>query len=253
MNRRLLPLLLILLLLLSTLTGCAGSGDFSGAPGGGQEGGTGQTGGGQSLSPEEQKLQTAVDPSSVFLPDIREFLYIRPSTDKNYYADGHQFQWNGSIPIAAYEDVEKELTALLTQPRYQLELADSFTDPHYGNHVQRYLYRYTGTNESITLLPEKYEEYEFHVRLTLSRYLAPNYDPEYFKITLEFNRNFQLEDPGIRTGRDITFLRDGGTGAVITKAPEGGSDSDGGSNEKEWCTPCGGRGDCKYCHGDGER
>jgi len=181
----------------------------------------------------------AVDPSSKLLPNVFTFLYH----DRSYQTDGghgRKISCNGSHPGASLEPVREELLALLDEEQYQLELADSWINPHYsGIEMQQFFYLYTGTAEGMQTLTDKYEEHEYHVMLQMTYYP----DGNYFKLSLSYCNQFDVVDPGKRTVWDIGH---DGEGGPLTSPPDGGSDF------WEKCSACHGSGDCTHCGGDGE-
>ena len=185
----------------------------------------------------------AVDPSSKLLPDVFTFLYH----ERSYQTDGshgRKISCNGSHPGTSFEPVLEELLTLLDEDKYQLELTDSWINPHYsGIEMQQYFYIYTGTAEGMETLVDKYEEHEFHVMLQMTYYP----DGDYFKLSLSYCNQFDVEDPGKRTVWDIEH---DGEGGPLTSPPDSGGDS--GSDFWEKCPACHGSGNCTHCGGDGE-
>lgn len=189
----------------------------------------------------------AVDPASKLLPDIFAFLYH----DRSYKTDGghgRKISCNGSHPGASFESVKEELLALLAEEQYQLELVDSWINPHYSS-CEKYdfFYRYTGTAEGMKTLTDKYGEHEFHVMLTMTYFPEYEYDYDHFKLSIYYCDRFDVEDPGKRTAWDIEH---DGEGGPLTSPPE--TSSGNGSDFWEKCSSCHGSGNCTHCGGDGE-
>lgn len=184
----------------------------------------------------------AIDPASKLLPDIFAFLYHDRSA-KTSGTHGRESSCNGSHPGASFEGVRGELLALLEEEQYQLELVDSWINPHYSNiEMHDYFYTYTGTAGGFELLTDKYGEKRFHVMLRVTYY--PEYD--YFKLSMTYNRAFDVVDPGKRTVWDIEH---DGKGGPLTDPPESAGS---GSDFWEKCSACHGSGKCTHCSGKGE-
>ncbi len=197
--------------------------------------------------PSHQTLQNvrdvALDPSSKLLPDIEAFVYHEASTRRGFYSDGLIREWNGSMPAVAYETVRDEILSLLLSDKYQLELVQDGKNPRYAIDMHDYYFSYTGTSDEITGLVDEKDGIEFDVRFRISLY--PEYD--YFKMSIAFHKNFDVEDPIVRTSRDIT---ENGEGGIITTPPEASGDD--GNDFFKKCSACHGSGDCTHCGGDDE-
>lgn len=187
-------------------------------------------------------LLTTVPKDSKLLPDIREFLYYSPSRDRNFRADGHEYAYNGSLPFAAFETVRQELLDLLQSKRYQLSMRDPVINPHYNNRCTDYYFDYTGDSPDIVSLMDEYDEESFDVRLRLSSYEEYGY----FKLSIVFCKYFELEDPGVRTTRNIDPKSEGEVLPPDYQNTQQGSDSD----FFEKCSACHGSKKCTHCGGD---
>ena len=135
--------------------------------------------------PEEEPI----DPNSAVLPDIADFL-LHDKDFSKAYSDGGSRYTLGPIPDAAYEDVVAEITALLEEPRYQLELDDiyiSYNSDDSGE-THEYYYHYNGTNPDIFYVEHEQDEVSFHVMLKVYNL---SYNDETFDVGLFFCKNFE--------------------------------------------------------------
>ena len=184
---------------------------------------------------------------SLLLPCLEDFLYRECTRTADHYAYGdmygreEQFQ---NMPLAAYETVREEVVELLCKPLYQLRLLESRENAHYDLTAYDYYFEYTGTNENITPITDKYEQkYTFDVMV---RFL-PNEETDKFQLYLFYNQNFEPAVTSYHTTRDVSR---GGDGSQL---PADHQPSDSGDSQwREKCSSCHGSGKCTHCGGDGE-
>ncbi|MBQ9108686.1 MAG: hypothetical protein IJY02_01500 [Oscillospiraceae bacterium] len=213
--------------------------------------------------PEEELLpeEEPIDPNSVLLPDLADFLLLEKDFNKAYSSGGKRYTV-GPMPDAAYEDVVAEIMALLEEPRYQLEpegVDSSYNDDGSGE-SHDYYYRYTGTNPNIFYVDHEWKDVSFHVMLKV---YDLDYDDGNFDIGLFFCENFEEEITGKYTTRRTDKDSDGGLRGP-DEFPQKQPESNGGDWEhnsdlynhtppasKLKCLTCDGDGDCNTCGGSG--
>jgi len=208
-----------------------------------------------------QPQNETVDPDSVLLPNLADFLLSDKDFNQAYSSGGRRYEV-GPMPDAAYEDVVAEVKALLEEPRYQLELegVDSNYYDDGSGEAHNYFYRYIGTNPNIFYVDHEWKDVSFQVMLTI---YDNNYNDGYFSIGLFYCENFEEEISGKYTTRRTDKDSDGGLrGADEFPQKQTGSSSGGVPDvsgtydhtppaSKLKCLTCNGDGDCNTCGGSG--
>ena len=250
MMRRFLSFFLALLLMLGLLTGC-GASDAVADDGAAQEEVVDEIGAsGEENVEGSAEPVVSVDPTSMVLPDLEQFLRSRPYEGRpiEYVSGAYQlnFVW---LPYVALEDVTAEVLALLAQPQYQLSLREMKETAYYGWTVYSYYFDYTGSGEGVTEVPNKYDE----ACTAPVIFMVADDKPEgCFHLNLFYSPVFELQDSGSRTSRNLT---ENGQGEIITENTDLGEYEDTSSDDSQWredCSSCHGSGRCSRCNGTDE-
>lgn len=195
------------------------------------------------LEPEPE-VQPTVDPASVLLPDLELFLRSSPFEGKPIeYVYGAKMLQFVYLPYGALEAVSQEVRDLLAQPQYQLELTEEKTSDYYGTTVYSYYYAYMGSS-GVNVVPNKYDDTSYADVILAIR---PEPAENWFHVCLFYGSSFELEDPGVRTSRNLDPQSDG---EELTEEPVPGTESENEGDFWEKCSSCHGSGRCSRCGGD---